>query len=153
MVTGVITIVNVPDGVTSGGGASVGLVLTVLAALPQPPAKIAEKKRTVVTVLVHARCLSLNAPANIRRCLLATTKAKTKASSKSTGTPTGGTKRHGIEGGRIAGPLVETETVNGEGAPLVIETLAGTWHVAFSGAPLQVSAMVPAKLVPGVNCN
>src|SRR5690349_544119 len=110
-------IVNVPDGVTAGGGTGVGVVLTGPAALPQPPAKITEKKKTAVMAPLHARRLAVITPANSWRCLLATTKTTTKASSKSTGTFTVGTKRHGIEGGKIAGPLVETETVNGEVAP------------------------------------
>ena len=57
--------------------------------------------------------------------------------------PAGGTKRRGIEGGSMAAPLVDTVTVNGAGAALVIDTLAGTWHAAPSGAPLQANVTVP----------
>jgi len=43
----------------------------------------------------------------------------------------------------MAPPLVDTDTVNGAGALLAMDTLAGIWHVAPSGAPPQVNATVP----------
>ncbi len=52
-------------------------------------------------------------------------------------------KRIGIEGGSMAPPLVNTVTVNGAGRPFAIDTLAGTWHVAPSGAPLHASETLP----------
>ncbi len=76
-----------------------------------------------------------------------------KASSKSTRIRAGGGKRHGIEGGSPAAPLVDTVTVKGAGAPFAITTVGGTWHVAPSGVPLQASDTVPVKPAPGVNCN
>src|SRR5713226_3129319 len=81
------------------------------------------------------------------------TKRRAKTSSKSTRIRAGGAKRHGIDGGSTATPLVDTVTVNGAGAPLAIATVAGTWHVAPSGVPLQASDTVPVKPAPGVNCN
>ncbi len=43
----------------------------------------------------------------------------------------------------MALPLVVTVTVNGAGIPFAIDTLAGTWHIAPSGAPLHASETVP----------
>ncbi len=43
----------------------------------------------------------------------------------------------------MALPLVVTVTVNGAGTPFAIDTPAGTWHVAPSGAPLQARDTVP----------
>src|SRR5260370_39336195 len=81
------------------------------------------------------------------------TKRRAKASSKSTRIRAGGAKRHGIEGGSPAAPLVDTVTVKGAGAPFAITTVGGTWHVAPSGMPLQASDTVPGKPAPGVSCN
>jgi hypothetical protein len=71
------------------------------------------------------------------------TRSRVNARSGSTGIPTKGTKRHGIEGGSMALPLVDTITVNGTWPPFVTVTVAGTWHTAPSGAPLQASDTVP----------
>ena len=43
----------------------------------------------------------------------------------------------------MAPPLVDTVTVKDAGTPLAIETVAGTWHAAPSGAPLQANDTVP----------
>jgi len=85
-------------------------------------------------------------------CSRAITSKRTKGRSGSTRMRGGRTKRHGTLGGRKAVPLVRTFTVNGAGAPLAIATVAGTWHVALIGAPLQASEMVPVYPVPGVSC-
>ena len=45
--------------------------------------------------------------------------------------------------GRNADPLVETLTVNGTEAVPLTDKLAGTWHSAPVGAPLQVKEIVP----------
>ena len=53
----------------------------------------------------------------------------------------------------MARPAVETDTVNGAGAPFAMVTEEGTWHVALRGAPLQVSETVPLKPAPGLSCS
>ena len=48
-----------------------------------------------------------------------------------------------IFGATIAPPLVSTVTVKDAGAPVLITTEDGAWHVAPKGAPVQVRERVP----------
>src|SRR5437879_13876897 len=92
---------------------------------------------------LHAKRLAPTAPSKIQRFLAMNTRSRANARSGSKRIPEGGTRRRGIEGGSMALPLVDTVTVNGAGAPFVIDTVAGTWQVALRGAPVQASATVP----------
>jgi hypothetical protein len=67
--------------------------------------------------------------------------------------PTIGLTRVGIDGGRLAVPLVVTVTVNGRAVPLVTERLEGTWQAAPKGTPLQANEILPVKPGPGLTCN
>ncbi len=55
--------------------------------------------------------------------------------------------------GSNADPMVETLTVNGTEAAPVTDKLAGIWHSAPVGAPLQVKETVPVQPVPGASCS
>ncbi len=92
---------------------------------------------------LRAKRLARKALSSIERLLPIISRSRANARRGSARIPDGGTKRLGIEGGSAAPPLVDTVTVNGAGAPFAIDTLAGTWHVASSGAPVQASDTVP----------
>jgi hypothetical protein len=55
-----------------------------------------------------------------------TSKPAARISGSNKRNPSKGLNCTGIEGGKLAPPLVATETVNGEGAPLAKDTLEGT---------------------------
>ena len=141
----VMVIVEVPEGVMMGGG-GVGAVVTALVLpplLPQPVTLIREQSRIAVRAPLHAKRLGRRASSNIRRFLAIISMSKVNARSGRTRIPSGGRKRLGIESGSTPAPLVDTVTVKGAGVPLAIATLAGAWHTAPSGAPLQTSDTVP----------
>jgi len=138
----VSVIVEVPDGVTMDAGGE-GDGVTVGLALPQPAAQNTAHRRIPAKAPQCAQRLARGALSDIQQFLAAFIKTRATASRSSTRIPTGRTKRLGIEGGSMAPPLVDTVTVNGVGTPLAIETVAGTWHAAPSGAPLQESDTVP----------
>jgi len=81
-----------------------------------------------------------------------TYKRKSRASKVGAGRGTreAGGMRSGADGGNWAGPLVVTVAVN-VAVPPASETLAGTWHTAPRGAPLQLSPTMPAKPELGVS--
>jgi len=135
-------IVEVPDGVTTDCGGE-GDGVTVELALPQPAAQNTEHKRIPTKALQYAKRLARRTRSNIERFLATFIKTRASASRSSMRIPTGRTKRSGIEGGEMAPPLVDMVTVNGAATPLTIETVAGTWHAAPSGAPLQANDTVP----------
>jgi len=137
----VMVIVEVPEGVIMGCGA-VATVLLLPILPPQPAASIREKSSIAVRALFHAR-RPMRRPSNIQRFLATIARIRANAKSGRTRIPFGGEKSLGIEGGSAAAPLVETVTVKGAGVPLAIATLAGAWHTAPSGAPLQTSDTVP----------
>lgn len=143
-----IVMVEVPEGVTIGGGG-------VIAALPPPqPAntKAVQKIATKKTPQKARRFLRA-AGWNARRCLLKNASKKKSRASKigaGRGTRESGGMRSGMEGGNAAGPLVVTVTLK-VAVPLARETLAGTWQTAPRGAPLQLKATVPLKPEPGVS--
>jgi hypothetical protein len=137
----VMVIVEVPEGVMMGGGAAVKALL-LLILLPQPAASIREKSSIAVRALFHAR-RPMRRPSNIQRFLAIISMSKVNARSGRTRIPFGGEKCLGIEGRSAAAPLVDTVIVKGVGVPLAIATLAGAWHTAPSGAPLQTSDTVP----------
>jgi len=101
----------------------------------------------------QAKRMLPRATSNFRLFLETKTKRRTKTSSWSTRILAGGPNRHGVEGGSMALPAVETETVNGAGTPFAIVTEEGTWHAALRGAPLQASETVPPKPAPGLSCS
>src|SRR5258708_366712 len=140
---GVIVIVEVPEGVTMAGGVTGGGGVTAELPLPQPAAYNTEHRKIAVRALLLAKRLPLAASSNIQRFFLANTKTRAIARRINTRISSPGTKGPGIEGGSTAAPLVDTVTVNSAGAPLAIATVAGTWHVAPSGAPEQASDTVP----------
>src|SRR5882724_5923797 len=117
---GVITIVEVPEGVTMGGD--------VTAALP-PPQPVAPRK-THKTAMVRAsyivKRLLPAALSSVRTLLTANMRTNPSANIGSTRCPEMGVKRTGIEGGSTAPPLVDTVTVNGDGAPFATGTFEGT---------------------------
>src|SRR5882724_4572231 len=117
---GVITIVEVPDGVT--------MDCWVTAAFPPP--QPAMPRKTQKTAAVRAlylvkRLLPLALP-SLRRFLKAIRRTNPSANSGITRCPEMGVTRMGIKGGKLAPPLVATVTVNGEGALLATDTLEGT---------------------------
>jgi hypothetical protein len=84
------------------------------------------QKIVAVRVLYLAKPLLPSALSTLRRFLTAIRRTNPSANSGSTRCPETGVKRMGIEGGKLAPPLVATVTVNGEGALLATDTLEGT---------------------------
>jgi hypothetical protein len=117
-------IVEVPEGVTTGGGARLALLLVL--AVPQPAARITEQRKTAVTAPLHDKRLARRSLSNVQRFLAAFTKTRASARSRSKRIPAGGAKRLGGEGSTMALPLVDTVTVNGAAAPFETETVGGT---------------------------
>jgi len=146
-----IVMVEVPEGVTTGGGG-------VTAALPPPqPAKANGRQKIAAERTAQRTRRLLRAGSwSARRFLPRTVnKKKSRASTIGVGRGTCGTRemggmRSGADGGNWAGPLVVTLTVNVAG-PLASETPAGTWQRAPRGAPLQVNQTVPVKPAPAVS--
>ncbi|SRR5712692_1654182 len=122
---GEIAIVEVPEGVTMDGGVTGGGGVTELP-LPQPAAYNTEHRKIAVRALFHAKRLELTTPSNIQRFLLAITKTRATARRINTRILSAGTKRPGIQRGKMPAPLVDTVTVNGAGTPFASDTLAGT---------------------------
>jgi len=58
-----------------------------------------------------------------------------------------------IFGATIAPPLVSTVTVKGARAQVLKTTVAGAWHIAPRGAPVQVTEIVPLWSRPGISCS
>ena len=143
----VIVMVEVPEGVTRGGGVVVMALL-----LPQPAAEITEQRKMMVSAAVHAKRREWSAGAKIQRFMTKNAR-RIKSSGRSRRIRDGGLKCHGIEGGSTAVPAVETVTVNGAGAPFAIDTAGGTWQTVPRGAPLQASETVPLKPAPGLSCS
>src|SRR5258708_4055904 len=138
----VMVMVEVPEGVVMDGEVTGGGV-TAEFPLPQPTANNTEHRKAAVRALLHAKRLALRAQSNIRRFRAVITRIKANARSGRIRIPAGGAKSLGIKGSSAAPPLVDTVTVNGTGVPLTIATVAGTWHVAPRGAPLQANDTVP----------
>ena len=92
---------------------------------------------------LNAKRLAQAAFSNALRVAMIISKAVASTRQGSKGNLPKGLSRTGSEGSNMAPPLVETVTVNEEGAPFATGTLAGTWHVAPSGAPLHVNETLP----------
>ena len=117
---GVITIVEVPGGVTMGGG--------VTAALPppQPATPNATQRTTAPSAPLKINCLLSAALPNVPTCLKVIKTSNASASKGNTRSPPNGLNRTRIVGGKMAPPLVETVMVNSAGAPFATDTLEGT---------------------------
>ena len=139
----VTMIVEVPEGVTMDGGVTGGGGVTSELPLPQPAAYNTEHKKIAVRAPLRPKRLPLASSSNIQRFPAMINRRRAHAKAGSTRMRAVGLKRHGVDGGSIAAPLVDTVTVKSAGAPLAIATVAGTWHVAPSGAPLQASDTAP----------
>lgn len=147
---GVTVIVNVPCGVTTGGG----VCATGLETLPAPPqpaplktsrqaqhANRADNRREL-----EPRSRSVLAAAMSTRNNMTTMAGMGRK--RQSGSSDGGV----ISMGSIPAPVVLTATVKAVGLPFDTGTLAGTEHVAAVGAPLHASATLPEKPAPGVSC-
>jgi hypothetical protein len=137
MALGVMMIVKVPEGVKMGGGT------TEADPPPQPATAQVMKITALARTVASLRRLGPPARCELRRVLEASKRARTSDNKRHARRPGMGLKRRGAEGGALAEPLVVTVTVNGAGAPLEIETLAGSWQAAPTGAPLHMSDTVP----------
>src|SRR5215469_6673189 len=120
-----IVMVEVPEGVTIGGG------VVVVALLPPQPAKkngmerIATAKRTPQSV----RRLLRTAHGSTRAFLPKDASSRKRRASKvgaGRGTREMGGMRSGAVGGNWAGPLVVTVTLKGAGFPFVTATVEGS---------------------------
>ena len=100
-----MVMVEVPEGVTTGGGA----VVVRLAVLPQAAAYRTVQSRVAARAPHDAKRLARRALSNIKRSL-AIARSRTKPSRRSTRICAGRTKCHGIEGGSTAVPAVDTVT-------------------------------------------
>jgi hypothetical protein len=133
----VIVMVEVPEGVMTGGGVRKAL----------PPPQPATPRTTLKTAVARtAQSLKRLGPAalcNLLRFFKAIQRTSASANKGNTRSPGVGLRRGGAEGGKMAAPLVVTVTVNGAAAPFEIDTLAGTWQLAPRGAPLHASEMLP----------
>ena len=142
-----IVMVEVPAGVTIGGG--------VIEALPPPqPARANVIQRIVVERAPQRARRFLRVVWWIARTFLWIKAYMRKSRASKVGAGRGtremGGMRSGADGGNWAGPLVVTVAVN-VAEPPASETLAGTWHTAPRGAPLQLSPTMPAKPELGVS--
>jgi|SRR5215467_2149235 len=140
----VMVSIEVPGGVTIGGGAT--------ATEPPPqPARPRNRQRIAETKTPQSAKRRPFARANAQRFLTSNRRRTASASSGSRRVAeTGGTRR-GTYGGKIAEPLVFTVTLKVVEVPLVSETVEGTWQIALRGAPLQASETEPLKPCPGVS--
>lgn len=143
-----IVMVEVPEGVTTGGGG-------VTAALPPPqPVRINEMQKIgAARTPQSAKRFLRTTGRSTSAFLLENANTKKRSASKigaGKGTRKTGGMRSGANGGSSAEPLVVTVTVKVAG-PLASETLAGTWQTAPRGAPLQLRETVPVKPAPGVS--
>jgi hypothetical protein len=137
MALGVTIIVEVPEGVMMGGG-------TIEAVPPpQPAMPQATQKTALARTVASLKRLGPRAFCKVRRVLEASTRSSASTNKGNTRSPGMGPKRSREKGGALAAPLVVIVTVKGAGAPLEIETLAGTWQAAPRGAPVHVSDTVP----------
>jgi len=147
MALGVTVIVEVPEGVMTGGG------IRLMPPPPQPAMPRAEHKTPVVRIMRSLKRLGRVESWNSWPSLKAIQRTSVRANEGHTGSPGLGLMRSGAEGGKMAEPLVVTVTVNGAATPFEIDTLAGSWQAAPKGAPLHVSDTVPLYPAPGVNCS
>ena len=120
---GVITIVEVPEGVTMGGGVTAALPAALPA--PQPLKLTPTQKTTTVNALLNAIRLTLVVFPYTRRFVIATSETRASATNGSKRDPPNGLSRRRIVGGKSAPPLVDTVTVNGDGMPFAMDTLNG----------------------------
>jgi hypothetical protein len=139
MALGVTVIVEVPDGVTIGGGGGTTEALPP----PQPATPQATQKTALARTVASLKRLEPPAFCKVRKVLEASRRSSASAKKGNRCRPGVGLRRNGAKGGEMAEPLVVTVTVKGAGAPPEIETLAGSWQAAPRGAPLHVSVTVP----------
>src|SRR3989442_13947590 len=109
---GVMTIVEVPDGVT--------MDCCGTAALPPPQPAMPRKRQKTATVRAphFVNRLLPSAFPSLQRFSKATRRTNPSVNSGITRCPETGVRRMGIESGSTAPPLVATVTVNGEGAAI-----------------------------------
>jgi hypothetical protein len=137
MALGVTIIVEVPEGVTIGGGTTEALPP------PQPARPQAAQKTAIARIVASLKCQEPPAFCKVRRVLDERRRTSVSANKGQTRRPGIGLMRSGADNGALAAPLVVTVTVNGTTAPFEIDTLAGTWQAAPRGAPLHVRDTVP----------
>src|SRR5260370_18312732 len=97
----VMMIVEVPGGVTMGGGVVVTLPL------PQPTAFIAAHKKNAAKRPLHAQRPAWDARANFQVFTEVASNSRTRARRRSTRIPAGGRKGVGIQAGIVARPSVD----------------------------------------------
>ena len=139
----VITIVEVPEGVTTGGGVT-GCGATL--ALPDPPHP--PKTKTTNSSLAASKpdskkCFVVKTALELRKFLKSSKTAIAIASKDSARKTPSGWNRISESGRTCAGPRVWMLTVNMAAAPVEIEAVIGAWQTAPVGAPLQDKATVP----------
>jgi len=134
----VTVIVEVPDGVTTGGVAR-GVGATERHFPSRNRAWITEQRKISAGAPLHAKRPARNARSNIHRFIIAF--SKTERAPEAGAREFQPQERSVSESSAAARPLplVVTVTCNDAGTPFAIDTLAGTWHVAPRGAPLHVS--------------